>query len=298
MTRYFMRQAVTLAAVLTALLVAGGAQAQRPVGLGQIGTRSTQPINAAKDISWTQKLDNPVTLSLPFTDENGKEKPLGSYFGKRPVILVMPFYKCPGICTQELNGMVDAFKNPQMKFKVGREFDIITVSINPKEGPELATAKKKEYLDILDQPGADNGWHFLTGKEENLRKLADEVGYKYVYDAKTDQYAHPGGVVILTKEGKVSRYFFGVAFPPRDVKLAVTEAGKGRIGSVVDNFVLACYHYDPQTGRYGPAVFRIMQVTGFSTVLILGTFIFLSLRADKRTKLYPTSAGDATGTAT
>lgn len=186
--------------------------------------------------------------------------------------------------------MVDAFKDPSIRFKVGRDFDVVTISINPKEGADLASAKKKEYLDILDQPGAENGWHFLTGEETDIKKVANEIGFKYTYDAKTGQYAHPGGIVVLTPHGKVSRYFFGVGFSPRDLRFAVTEAGQGRIGTAIDNFLLACYHYDPATGTYGPAIFRIMQVLGFSTVAILGTFIFLSLRHEaKQPKFIPHS---------
>jgi protein SCO1 len=278
-----MRRGAALCAAASSVavtLIGGPALAQRTPP-GEVGvTRVNTPINASKDVSWTQKLDNPLSLDTPFRDENGKVVPLSTYFGKKPVVLVMPFYKCPGICTNELNGMVDAFKNDQMKFKVGREFNVVTISINPKEGADLATAKKREYLDLLGQPGAESGWHFLTGDEQNIRKIAREIGYGYVYDAKTDQYAHPAGLVILTPDGKVSKYFFNVAFPARDMKLALTEAGQGRVGTVVDNWLLACYHYDPQSGTYGPKIFAIMQILGISTVLLLGTFMIMAFRRD------------------
>ena len=167
-------QLITAALTVAILCAGGAAKAQRPTDLGEMGqTRSNAPINAAKDISWTQKLDTQVTLATPFRDETGAVKPLSTYFGKRPVIVVMPFYKCPGICTQELNGMVDSFKDPQMKFKVGRDFDVVTLSINPREQADLAAAKKKEYLDILDQPGAENGWHFLTGRREKYQDAGE-----------------------------------------------------------------------------------------------------------------------------
>lgn len=248
---------------------------------GQLGAmRSGMPINAAKDMGWTQKLDSQVSLDTPFRDEAGHVMPLKTFFGKRPVVLVTPFYKCPGICTQELNGLVDTLKDDKLKFKLGRDFDVITISINPKEDGELATAKKKEYLDLVNQPGAETGWHFLTGEEANIRKVTGEVGFKYVYDTKTDQYAHPSGIVVLTPDGKVSRYFFGVAYGGRDVKLALTEAGKGRIGNIADQFVLACYHYDPQTGQYGPRIFLLMQVMGSLTVLALGSFMVMAFRKD------------------
>lgn len=254
-----------------------------PGVIGETRLSDAAAVNAARDSNWTQRLDKTVTLSTPFRNERDEVIQLSDIVkGQRPVILVLPFYKCPGICTAELNGLVDTLKDEKTKFRVGRDFDIVTISINPKERGDLATAKKKEYLDILGQPGAEAGWHFLTGDEANIRKVADEIGFKYKYDAKTDQYAHPGGIVLLTPKGKVSRYFFGVAFPAKDVTLGLTEAGQGRIGTLVNQFVLACYHYDPQTGRYGLAVFRLLQVSGFATVFILGSFVFLALRKEGR----------------
>lgn len=262
---------------------AAHAQRTAPGTVGETRINDSAPINAARDVNWEQKLDGQVTLAAPFRDENDRPVQLSQFFGrKRPVMLVMPFYKCPGICTAELNGIVDTLKDQNVKFRAGRDFDIVTISINPRERGELATMKKKEYMDILGQPGAEAGWHFLTGEEQNIRRLADEIGFRYKYDPKTDQYAHPGGIVLLTPEGKISRYFFGVAFPAKDVRLALTEAGQGHIGSVADKFVLACYHYDPQTGRYGPAVFKLLQVAGFSTVFALGSFMLISFRKDAR----------------
>jgi protein SCO1/2 len=207
-------------------------------------------------------------------------------------VLITPFYKCPGICTQELVGLVELLKDKDFKYKAGRDFDIVTISINPKEQADLARAKKREHMDLLNQPGAETGWHFLTGEENDIRKIAGEVGFKYVYDAKTDQYAHPSGFVVLTPEGTVSRYFFGVAYPARDAKLAVTEAGKGRVGNVVDQFILACYHYDPATGVYGPRIFMLIQVMGSLTVLALGSFMVMAFRKDaKQPRLIATPDG-------
>jgi protein SCO1 len=271
-----------LGAMLVGTWYASPALAQRTPP-GEVGrTRVNTPINAATDVKWDQKLDNQLTLETPFRDENGKVVPLSTYFGKKPVILVMPFYKCPGMCTNELNGMVDSFKDTQNKYRVGRDFNVLTISINPKEGADLAAAKKREYLDILEQPGAETGWHFLTGEEDNIRKIADEIGFRYKYDATTDQYAHPAGIVILTPEGKVSKYFFNVTYPARDVKLALTEAGRGRIGTTIDSWLLACYHYDPKSGTYGPKVFAIMQVVGISTILLLASFMVIAFRRDAK----------------
>jgi protein SCO1 len=174
------------------------------------------------------------------------------------------------------------FQGPAGQYRVGRDFEVVTISINPKEGADLATAKKREYMDILAQPGAESGWHFLTGEEANIRRIADEVGFKYVYDPKTDQYAHPAGLVILTPDGKVSKYFFSVNYPARDLKLALTEAGQGRVGTPIDKFLLSCYHYDPKTGTYGPKVFAIMQVTGIMTILVLASFMVYAFRRDAK----------------
>jgi len=235
---------------LIAFVCVNVAQAQRTPP-GEVGRTRTVEINAARDVSFTQKLDAQLPLDTPFMDENGNEIRLRDYFGKKPVILMMPFYKCPGVCTNEMNGLVDLFKEIESKFKVARDFNVITISINPKEGADLAMAKKREYMDILNQPGSDTGWHFLTGEEKNIRAVADTIGFRYAYDAATDQYAHAAGIVIVTPGGKVSRYFFGVGYPPRDVKLSLIEAGEGKIGSLGDQLLLPCYAYDPQQGRYG-----------------------------------------------
>jgi protein SCO1/2 len=258
------------------------AQSQLPGAPAPANPQQNAPINAAKDVSLDQKLKTQVSLNNLFRDESGKTIPLSNYFGSKPVILVLPFYKCPGVCTAELDGMVKAFQDERLKFRVGRDFDVITVSINPKEGPELAAAKKKEYLNLLSQPAAGQGWHFLTGSEASIKKLADEVGFKYVYDAKTDQYAHPAGLILLTGGGKVSKYFYGVEYSPRDLRLALTDAGEGKVGSLADKFVLYCYHYDPAKGTYGPAIFRIIQVAGFTTVFLLGSFMLMAFRKDFR----------------
>jgi len=274
------------------VLAAGVAMAQAPSassGVPQPGAQQLPApvggggaINAATDVRFDQLLDSKVTLSNTFRDESGKTVSLADYAGKKPLVLVMPFYQCPGTCTAMLDGMVRAFGDEKIKFKVGRDFEAITVSINPKETPELAAAKKKEYLNLLGMPGAEKGWHFLTGDEANIRKLADEIGYKYKYNPKTDDYAHASGIVVITPDGHVSRYFYGVAYPAGQMKLALTEAGRGKIGTPVDQLILYCYHYDPQTGKYGPAIFRLMQVAGFATVLILGSFMVLAFRRDYR----------------
>ncbi|MBC8104391.1 MAG: SCO family protein [Cytophagales bacterium] len=271
-----------LAAVPQASLAQVPGQSQLPGAPAPANPQRNAPINAANDVSLDQKLNTQISLNNLFRDENGKTVPLSNYFGGKPVVLVLPFYKCPGVCTAELDGIVKTLQDERLKFKVGRDFEILTVSINPKEGSDLATMKKKEYLNQLSQPGAGEGWHFLTGTQESIKKLAGEVGFKYVYDAKTDQYAHPAGLILLTDGGKVSKYFYGVEYSPLNMRLGLTDAGQGKVGTAVDKFVLYCYHYDPAKGTYGPAIFRIIQVAGFTTVFLLGSFMLMAFRKDHR----------------
>jgi protein SCO1 len=252
------------------------AAAQTPPGRG---------INAATDVSLDQKLNAPAPLDTLFKDESGRTVRFGEYFGKQPVVLMMPFFKCKGICVMELEGLVRAFN--ELNYKVGKDFQAVIVSINPKEVPEDAADRKAEYLSILKYKGAEKGWHFLTGDEKNIKRLADSIGFRYKYDAKTDQYAHPAGLTVITPSGKISKYMYGVSFSPRDLRLALTEAGENKIGSLVDKFLVFCYDYDPTHGKYGLAVMRIMQTAGIATVLLLGSFMVLMFRLEKRRALQP-----------
>ena len=248
-------------------------------------------INAARDVKFEQKLDSQITLSNTFRDETGATVELSKYFAKgKPVIVVLPFYKCPGVCSAMLDGVLKTVADPRNKYKIGRDYNVVSVSIAPSETPELAAAKKKEYLSLLGVPGAETGWHFLTGDEANIKKLADEIGYQYKYNPKTDDYAHASGIILATDGGRVSRYFYGVEYPAGQMKLAMTEAGKGKIGTAVDQVILFCYHYDPQKGTYGLAIFRVMQVAGFSTLFLLGLFVIPAFIKDaKAPKLMPSA---------
>jgi len=230
-----------------------------------------------------QKLDAQVPLDTPFRDETGKVVPLSAFIHDKPVMLVMPFYKCTGVCTLELNGMVKAFKN--LRFQPGKEFDVVIVSINPKEGPELAAAKKQQYLQLYGHPETAKGWHFLTGEEANIHRLADAVGFRYIYDAKFDRYSHPAGLMVITPQGKLSRYFYGSDYNPRDMRFALMEASENRIGSFVEAIQLYCFHYDPTTGKYGLVITRIIQIAGAATVLILGGLIFLLFRYERKHRI-------------
>jgi protein SCO1/2 len=242
-----------------------------------------------------QKLGNPVPLDLEFRDEAGAPVRLGQFFGgKKPVLLSLVYYRCPGLCTMTLNGMAAAFK--PLKFSAGREFDVVTVSIDPKETPQLAAEKKAQYLKRYGRDGAEAGWHFLTGDEQAIRALAQSVGFRYVYHPQTDQYTHAAGIMLLTPGGKVARYFYGLEYSARDLRLAMVEASEEKIGTLADAVQLLCYQYDPMTGKYGVAIMRTIRTAGVLTVLGLGMFVFLMARRERRTALAPQTLPPSPGT--
>ena len=220
----------------------------------------------------TEQTGAKISLDVPFIDEEGKELPLSTYFdGKHPVILIFAYYECPNLCGLLLNGFSQALA--QMPWTAGENFQVITLSINPKETADLAGTKKKTYLEKYGRPRAQNGWHFLTGKEENIKKISDQAGFGFKYDADQKQYAHGAGIFVLTPEGKISRTLYGIEFNPRDVKLALLEAANGKIGNVVDKLLLFCYHYDPKGRKYALFATNLMKGAGAVTVLGLGFFV-------------------------
>ncbi len=237
-------------------------------------------INTDANIGIDQKLDAEVPLDLTFTDQTGKKVKLQDYFGSKPVVLALPFYRCAGMCTLELDGMAKAFN--AISFTAGKEFNAVTVSIDPKETWTLASAKQRDYLDLYPRPEAKQGWSFLTGDDANIHKLAQAVGFRYVIDPKTQQPIHAVGIIVITPEGHVSRYLLGVDYSPKDLKLCLVDASHNKIGSLVDKFTLLCSHYDPTTSRYGVAIDRIIKFTCTLTVLILGGAILLMFRFEKQ----------------
>lgn len=237
--------------------------------------QSAQP-SILDQIGLDQKLDAQIPLDLQFQDESGQTVRLGQYFGDRPVLLTLVYYECPMLCTLVLNGTVRALRT--LDFSAGKDFEIVTVSINPKETPELAASKKAQYIDSYRREGAEKGWHFLTGKEDQIKKLADSVGYRYAYDAKADQFAHPSGIILLTPAGKVARYFYGVEYSPRDIRLGMIEADQEKIGSPVDQVLLFCYHYDATTGKYSLAILNFLRLGAFLTVAGIGILLFVLIR--------------------
>jgi protein SCO1/2 len=219
-----------------------------------------------------EKLDAPLPLQLLFKDDAGRDVTLGSYFRPgHPVVLTLNYYRCPMLCTLELNGLVEGMKG--LAWTAGDEFNVVTVSIDPREMPPLARAKKVSYVEQLGRPSAAAGWHFLTGSPASIEALTKAVGFSYEYDKETDQYGHAAVVMLTTPEGRVARYLYGVAFEPDTLKLGLLEASKGKIGSTWERFILYCYHYDANRGRYAPAAMSIMRVGGALTVLVLGIVI-------------------------
>jgi protein SCO1/2 len=233
-----------------------------------------------RDVGFDQRLNQQVPLDLEFTDETGRAVRLGDYFGDKPVILVLAYFRCPRLCTEVLNGLVRGLMD--VPFDVGKDFNVLTVSFDPRETPELAAAKKNTYLGRYGRPGAEDGWHFLTGEQEAIERLTGVVGFRYTYDPKHDQFAHASGIMILTPQGRIARYFFDISYRPRDLRLGLVEASANRIGSPIDQALLFCFHYDPEEGKYGPAVMNFIRLGGVLTVLGLGTLIAYLWRQERR----------------
>jgi protein SCO1/2 len=231
-------------------------------------------------VDFEQRLGATVPVNAIFRDESGAPVRLGQFFGERPVVLALAYYECPNLCTVVLNGMLESLRN--LRQDAGRDFDVVVVSINPNESAKLAADKKHTYTMRYGRPGSAKGWHFLTGDGVSIQQLANAVGYHYIYEPKSKQYAHPSGIVIITPEGKVSRYFLGIEFPPKDVRLALAEASQSRIGSLANRLLLLCFHYDPHSGRYTLLVTRLMQIAGISTALLVGTLIVRMARLERR----------------
>jgi protein SCO1/2 len=269
-----------LIALLSLLAVKSYAQTGWPEAQRQ-PIEERKPANLITSrIAFDQKLGAEIPASLVFRDETGKEVRLADYFGKRPIILTLVYYECPMLCTQELNGLLTALRT--ISYQPGKDFDILTVSIDPHETPDLAMKKKKSYLASYNRDHAAEGWHFLTGAESSITSLTQSAGFHAVYDSLSHQFAHATGILILTPEGKISRYFFGIEYAPRDLKFALIEASGNKIGSLADKLLLYCYHYDPTKGKYGAWVMNIMRIGGIIAIIVVtALIIFLKPRRVK-----------------
>jgi protein SCO1 len=229
-----------------------------------------------KNVGIQQNLNGQIPPDLVFRDETGRTVRLGDYFGQKPMILSLVYYRCPMLCGEVLSGLSSALK--VLKFNVGDEFNVLTVSFDPKDTSEIGAAKKAEYMERYGRPGAAQGWHFLTGPQNSIDALTKAAGFQYQYDPKTEQFAHSTAIMILTPEGKIAQYYYGVEYAPKDLRLGLVQASENKIGTITDQILLYCYHYDPTTGKYGAMISRILQLSAMATVLILGVFMTLLFR--------------------
>ena len=234
----------------------------RPPGLQNVGIE--------------QHLDGQIPADLNFRDESGKAVRMGDYFGSKPVILNLVYYNCPMLCGEVLSGLESALR--VLKFDVGKEFDVLTVSFDPRETPEMATKKKAEILKRYGRAGAALGWHFLTGPQKSIDALTKAAGFQYQYDPKTGQFAHATAIMVLTPEGKIAQYYYGVEYAPKDLRLGLIEASQNKIGTLADQVLLYCYHYDPNTGKYGAIISRVLQLSALATVVGLGILMTVLIR--------------------
>ena len=229
-----------------------------------------------KQVGIEQKLGSQIPLDTKFLDENGQEVDLKQYFGKKPIVLALVYYECPMLCNEVLNGLVASIK--PITFDAGKEFDVIAISFNAKETPELARAKKESYLARYNHSGTESGWHFLTGSQESIDEVAEAIGFHYQWDENSKQFAHAGGIMVATPEGKLSHYFYGIEYAPKEVRLGLIEAAENKIGNPVDQLMLYCYHYDPATGKYGLVIMNVLRVCGVATLIGLLILILILRR--------------------
>jgi protein SCO1/2 len=232
-----------------------------------------------REIGFDQHLDEKLPLDIEFTDEQGRSVKLGSYFGERPVVLTFVYYDCPMLCSLVLNAMASSLK--AMSLDAGKDFEVVAVSFDPRETPALAAERKRVLLERYDRPAAADGWHLLTGSQASIEQITKAAGFRYTWDEATKQFAHPSGIIVVTPEGRLARYLFGLEYGPRDLRLALVDASSGKVGSVVDSLLLYCFHYDPSTGRYGFLVMRAVRIAGAATVLLIGTFIAVMIRRER-----------------
>lgn len=273
-------RAVVVASILalTAAVVSAqtGGEGMRP----QAGIPSSQMPGALEGVEFEQRLNTALPLDLAFLDESGREVKLGDYFVRRPVVLTFVYYECAMLCSQVMNGVTSALS--ALDETAGRDFEVVAVSFDPRDTPMAAAAKKKAYVDRYGRQGAEQGFHFLTGSEASIKALTDAAGFKYAWDEETQQFAHASGFVVATPDGTLSRYFFGIEYAPRDIKFALVESSAGRVGSLVDQVLLFCYHYDPKTGSYSFVAMKAVRVGGAFTLLALAGFVVVALRREHR----------------
>jgi len=242
-----------------------------------------------REVSIAQRLNEPIPRDIIFRDEDGEAVHLGDYFGKKPVVLSLVYFDCPALCTEVLNGELRTMK--AISLDLGKDFDAITVSFEPKDMPALAKAKRDVYAGQYGRPGATGNWHFLTGEQASIDALTQAAGFHYAYDSASRQYAHAAAILVLTPHGRIARYFYGVTYPARDFRLGLVEASEGKIGTPTDHALLYCYQYDPITGKYGLIVMNIVRAAGLLTMLVLGIFMFVMFRRERNHPKGPPAVG-------
>ncbi len=240
------------------------------------------------EVGIDQRLGDAIPLDLAFRNEAGEAVRLGDYLGEKPAILSLVYYECPMLCTQILNGLLASLR--VLSFDVGSEFEVITVSFDPEETADLAREKKESYVGRYGRKGAASGWHFLTGDSASIEALTRAVGFRYVYDPGSELFAHASGVMVLTPEGRLSRYFYGIEYAPRDLRLGLIEASANEIGTAVDEVLLYCFRYDPSSGKYSLVIMNVVRLAGIATVGLLGGFVFIMLRRERRQSGGPVGA--------
>jgi protein SCO1/2 len=253
---------------------AGYSDPQRP------GTVSTEVVPQLKDVSFKQRLNEMLPLDASFRDETGRQVMLGEYFGRKPVLLAFVYYECPMLCTQVMNGLSSALK--VMPFEAGKDYEVVLVSFDPRDTPATAAGKERAHLEYWSAEQDAGSWHLLTGDEATIRRATSAAGFSYQWDERSGQFAHVSGILVVTPEGRLSRYFYGVEYSPKELRLALVESGQGRVGSAIDELLLYCFHYDPESGRYGLVVMNLVRLGGVLTVLFMGGFILLMRRRESR----------------
>ena len=249
-------------------------------GGGNSGQASTGLPPVLKKVGIDQHLNEQLPLDTVFKDEQGRDVRLGQFFNGKPVVLSLVYYQCPMLCNQVMNGMLGSFR--QISFNVGEQFEVVTVSFDSHETPALAAAKKQTYVAGYNRANGAVGWHFLTGDNANIKRLADAIGFRYTWDEQTKQFAHASGIMIATPEGKLARYFYGIDYPPKDLRLGLVEASANKIATPVDALMLYCYHYDPSTGKYGVVIMNVMRVAGVITIILIVGLLFLLRKIGRR----------------
>jgi len=261
------------------------------IALFALPARAQQSGAAAilREVNIAQRLNEPIPPEIILRDENGRAVHLGDYFGKKPVVLSLVYFDCPALCTEVLNGELRTMK--AISLDLGKDFDAITVSFEPKDTPALAKAKRDVYAGQYGRPGARENWHFLTGDQPSIDALTQAAGFHYAYDSASRQYAHAAAIMVLTPHGRIARYFYGVQYPSRDFRLGLVEASEGKIGTPTDHALLYCYQYDPMTGKYGLIVMNVVRAAGLLTVLVLGIFMFVMFRRERNHPNGPPAVG-------